>query len=172
VQEGLSQQNIMDIPITIFQHTTSTTSVFTTPDVKTDPFRSIISMDQQSTGMYLRLTGLNAVEIHSDLVTTLKDEAKSYSIVTYYLRKPSFSSPKTPQPSESPAPILNESDEAILLALSEEPFTSLRQLAHRTHLHPSMVDDCLTSLGSSFNIFVGSRIFCQKLTSTPEHNFH
>jgi hypothetical protein len=53
-------------------------------------------MDQQSTVMYLSLKGLNAVEIHNDLVDTLKGEAKSYSTVTYYLRKPSFSSPRHP----------------------------------------------------------------------------
>jgi hypothetical protein len=46
--------------------------------------------------MYLSLKGLNAVEMHNDLVTTLKGEAKSYGTVTYYLRKPSYSSPKTP----------------------------------------------------------------------------
>jgi hypothetical protein len=96
-------------------------------------------MDQQSIMMYLSLKDLNAVEIHNDLVATLKSKAKLYSTITYYLRKPSFSSPKTPQPSESPAPILNESDEAILLALSEESFASVRQLAGRIHIHFSMV---------------------------------
>jgi hypothetical protein len=97
-------------------------SVVTSQGVKPDPLRSVLSMDQQSIVMWLSLEGLNAFEIHTDLVATLKGEAKSYSTVTYYLRRPSFSSPKTPQPSESPAPILNESDEAILLALSEESF--------------------------------------------------
>jgi hypothetical protein len=95
-------------------------------------------MDQQSIVMYLSLKDLNAIEIHNDLVATLKGEARFYGTVTYYLRKPSFSSPKTPQPSESSAPIFNESDEATLLALSEKPFASVRQLARRTHLHPSM----------------------------------
>jgi hypothetical protein len=98
-------------------------------------------MDQRSIMMYLGLKGLNAIEIHNDLVATLKGEAKSYSTTTYYLREPSFSSPKTHQPLENPAPILNESDEAILLALSEEPFASVRQLARRTHLHLSTVYD-------------------------------
>jgi hypothetical protein len=37
-------------------------------------------MDQQSIVMYLSLKGLNAVEIHNDLVATLKGEAKSYSL--------------------------------------------------------------------------------------------
>jgi hypothetical protein len=91
--------------------------------------------------MHISLKGLRAVEIHNDLVVTLKGEAKSSRTVTYSLRKPSFSSPKAPRPSESPAPILNEPDEAILLALSKEPFASVRQLARRTHLHLSMVYD-------------------------------
>jgi DNA-binding transcriptional ArsR family regulator len=83
--------------------------------------------------------GLKAVEIHNNLVATFKGEAMSYSITTYYLRKPSFSSQKTRQFSESPAPILNESDEAILLALSKGSFVSVRHLARATHLHPSTV---------------------------------
>jgi hypothetical protein len=101
-------------------------------------------MDQQSVVMYLSLKDLNAVEIHNDLVATLKGEEKSHSTVTYYLRKPGFSSPTIPEPSESPAPIFNESDEAILLALSEGRFASVRQLALRTHRHPSTVCDHLT----------------------------
>jgi hypothetical protein len=101
-------------------------------------------MDQQSTVMYLSLKGLNAVEIHNNLLATLKGEAKSHRIVTDYLRKLSFSSPKTPQPFESPAPIPNESDETTLLALSTEPFASARQLARRINLQPSTVYDYLT----------------------------
>jgi hypothetical protein len=90
--------------------------------------------------MDLSLKDLNAVEIHNDFVTALNGDAKSYSTATYYLPKRSFSSPKTPQPAESPAPILNESDEAILLVLSEKPFASVR----RIHRHPSMAYDHLT----------------------------
>jgi hypothetical protein len=101
-------------------------------------------MNQQSIVMYLSLKGLNAIEIHNVLVATLKGEAESDSTVRYYLRKPSFSNPKTSQLSESPSPILNESDEPILLALSKEPFASVRQLAHRTHQHPPTVFDHLT----------------------------
>jgi hypothetical protein len=72
-------------------------------------------MDQQSIVMHLSPKGLNSVEIHNDLVATLKGEAKSNGTVTNYLRKPSFWSPKTPHASDSRAPILNESDKAILL---------------------------------------------------------
>jgi hypothetical protein len=134
----------MDIPITILQHTTSTTSVFTSPEVKSNLLPSVLSMDQQSIVMWLSLKGLNAFEIHTDLVATLKGEAKSDSTVMCCRRRPSFSSLKTLQPSESPAPILNESDEAILLALSEGSFASVRQLARRTHRHPSTVYDHIT----------------------------
>jgi hypothetical protein len=131
-------------------------------------------MDFQSIVMYLSLKGLNAVEIHSDLVAILKGEAKFYRIVACHLRNPSFSSPVIPSPSESPAPILNESDEADLLSFSEQPFTSVRQLAGRAHLHPSTVyDHPAHKLGFTVqDIFVGSYLFCGRLTSTPEHNFH
>jgi hypothetical protein len=119
-------------------------SVFTSPDVQTDPLRSVISIDKQSIVMYLRLKSLNAVEIHNDLVATLKGEGKSDGTVTYYFRESSFSSPETPRPSESPAPILNELDEVILLVLSEEPFASVRQLALTAHLCHSTTYDHLT----------------------------
>jgi hypothetical protein len=123
--------------------------------------------------MYLSLKGLNAGEIHYDLVATLNGEAKSYSTVTYYLRKPSFSSPKTARPSESPAPIFNESNEAILLALFEEPSRRCGSFrAEPTYTFPRSATTPRTSLGSPFDIFVGPHIFCRRLTSTPEHNFH
>jgi hypothetical protein len=61
VEERLSQQNILYISTTILQHTTSTASVFTSLDVKADPSRTALSMDQQSIVMYLSLRGLNAV---------------------------------------------------------------------------------------------------------------
>jgi hypothetical protein len=53
-------------------------------------------MDKQSIVTYFSLKSLNAVEIHNDLIATLKGEAKSYSILTYYLRRRNFSSLKTP----------------------------------------------------------------------------
>jgi hypothetical protein len=87
--EGLSQQSILYIPIIVFQYATNTAPVFTSPNVKTDLLRPVISIDHQSIVMYLSLKGLNVVGIHNDLVVTLKGEAKSYSTVIYDLRKPS-----------------------------------------------------------------------------------
>jgi hypothetical protein len=40
-------------------------------------------MDQQSMMICLSLKGLNVIEIHNDLVATLKGEAKVDGIVTY-----------------------------------------------------------------------------------------
>jgi hypothetical protein len=119
---------------------------FLTPSVFPDPrpHRSthpLISKDHRLILMYLSLKGLNTVEIHSDLVATFKGDVKSYSTVTYSLRRPSFSSPKSPHPSESPAPIFNESDEATLLALSQAPFASVPQLARRIDPHHSTIYD-------------------------------
>jgi hypothetical protein len=104
--------------------------------------------------MYLSLKGLNAVEIHNGLAATLKGEAKSDSTVTPYLRKPSFSSPKKRQPYESPAPIPNELDEAVLLDVSEKPFASVRQLARKIHLHYFTVYNHITNeLGFTVRCF-------------------
>jgi hypothetical protein len=41
-----------------------------------------------------------------------------------------------------------------------------------TYTIPRSTITSRTSLGSSFDIFVGSHIFYRKLTSTPKHNFH
>jgi hypothetical protein len=146
---------------------------FTFPDMETDPSRSVISMDQQLIVMYLSLKGLNTVEIHNVLVAIRKGETKFYSILMCNFHKPSFSRPKTPQPSESPAPILNESDEAVSLALSGEPFASVRQLTRRTHLHLSTVCDYfMHKFGFTVRHLLWVPHLLSELTNTPEHKFH
>jgi hypothetical protein len=66
-------------------------------------------------------------------------EAVSYLSVTAYLREARFSEPK-PEP--------DDSDNAILLALAEQPFASVRQLARLTNQPRSTVHRQLTqSLG-------------------------
>jgi hypothetical protein len=89
-------------------------------------------MDQQSIVKHLNLNGSNAVEVHNDFVATLKGEAKSDSTATYYLRNPSFSSPKTPQPSETPAPhLLSKGDKHARAHLSFELFEMLQHQKDR-----------------------------------------
>jgi hypothetical protein len=92
----------------------------------------------------LAMKGMNATQIHADLVDTFKHEAVHYSTVTWYLRTPSFSASTDPGPTETPPPKQDELDEAILLALGEEPFASVRSLARATHLSQTTVYRRLT----------------------------
>jgi hypothetical protein len=75
------------------------------------------------------LKGMPAREIHGDLVATLGSDAVSYSSVTRYLREARFPLPK---PQSHPADIqrdLDDSDQDILAALEDNPFTSVLQLS-------------------------------------------
>jgi transposase len=96
-------------------------------------------MDQKSIVLYLAKKGMTATEIHTDLMHTLKEEAVHYSSVTRYLRSTSFTSSTSPKPEEPPDREMSDLDEAILTALGEQPFASVRQLAAATHLAPSTV---------------------------------
>jgi hypothetical protein len=73
--------------------------------------------------------------IHDDLVTTLGADADavSYSSVTRYLRDAVFASsnPRTPLP--EPEAQFDHCDHAILFALAEQPFASVRELSRLTH---------------------------------------
>jgi hypothetical protein len=94
---------------------------------------SVRQMDQKSIGIYLHMKGMNETEIHAHLVKALEDEAMHYATITAYLRSTSFTSSTDPTPEGPLAPENDEVDETILLALGEEPFTSIRQLARATH---------------------------------------
>jgi hypothetical protein len=72
---------------------------------------------------------LAAVAIHDDLVATLGAEAISYPSVTCHLREAILA---TSNPGTTFFELIieaDDSDEAILPALNEQPFASLRQLA-------------------------------------------
>jgi hypothetical protein len=91
-------------------------------------------MDQQSIILYLSRKGLSAVAIHDDLVTTLGTEAVSYPSVTCCLHEAIFASSNPPDPLPPPERQLDNSDQAILLALADQPFASIRELSGLTHL--------------------------------------
>jgi hypothetical protein len=97
---------------------------------------------------HLPLEGMSAREIHDNIVATLGTYAVSYSSVTRYLHEARFS-PSKPQP--HPADVqrdLDDSDQAILAALEDSPFASVRQLSRLTHLPLTAVYRRLTqSLG-------------------------
>jgi hypothetical protein len=86
-------------------------------------------MDQISIVLYLAKKGLSAVAVHDDLVATLSIEVISYSLVIDHIREARFgtSNPATPFSEIDCEP--DHCDEAILLALNEQPFASIRQLA-------------------------------------------
>jgi hypothetical protein len=84
--------------------------------------------------VYLSLKWMSAREIHDDIGAILGPDAMSYSSVTRYLREARFS-PSKPEP--DPADVqrnLDDSDQAILAALEDRPFASVRQLSRLTHL--------------------------------------
>jgi hypothetical protein len=91
-------------------------------------------MDQRSIVRYLARKGLTATEIYNDLVVTLGPNAKRCSSVTRFLRQAKFPLPNPPTTFSEENPALDDSKEAILLALTEQPFASVRQLSRLTHL--------------------------------------
>jgi hypothetical protein len=75
---------------------------------------------------YLSLQGMSAREIHDAIVATLGPDVLPYSSVTCYLREARFP-PWKPEP--HPADVqrdLDDSDQAILAALEDSPFASVR----------------------------------------------
>jgi hypothetical protein len=93
---------------------------------------------------YLSLKGMSAHEIHDDIVTTLGPDALPYSSVTRYLRGARFL-PSKPEP--HPADVqrdFDDSDQAILAALEDSSFASVRQLSRLTHLPSTTIYRSLT----------------------------
>jgi hypothetical protein len=80
-------------------------------------------MDQRSIVLCFHMMGMSAQAIHDDLAATLGDKALTDSRMTKYLRKAQFTLPH-----------LDDSDRAILAALEEKPFSTVRELAPTTHL--------------------------------------
>jgi hypothetical protein len=86
-------------------------------------------MDQQLIVLYLARKGLSAVVIHDDLVATLGAEAVNYPSVARHLREAIFASSNPPDPLPPPVHLLVVSDSAVLLALDDQPFASIRELS-------------------------------------------
>jgi hypothetical protein len=84
------------------------------------------------------------MEVDNDLVVTLGSDAKSSSSVTRFLREAKFPSPNPPTTLSEENPSLDDYNESILLALTEQAFASVCQLSRLTHLPRSTVDRRLT----------------------------
>jgi hypothetical protein len=96
-------------------------------------------MDKRSIVLDLNRKGLMAHVIHQDLVATLAEEAIAYSTVTNYLRAARIIPRDAISFSAATSPHIHKSDEDILRALKEFPFSSVRKLSCATHLPQSMV---------------------------------
>jgi hypothetical protein len=91
-------------------------------------------MSRQSIVLYLSRKGLSAIAIHDDVVATLGAEAVSYPSVTRYLREVIFASSNPPGPLPPPDHQLDDSDQALLLALADQPFASICELSRLIHI--------------------------------------
>jgi hypothetical protein len=86
-------------------------------------------MDLRSIVFYLRLKGMNDRDICDNLGTTLPDDVLAYFTVTLWLpeeRLPRFSEPGHDLTDD---PQIDETDQAILSALTIQPFGSVRNIA-------------------------------------------
>jgi hypothetical protein len=96
-------------------------------------------MDQRSIVLYLNRKGWMARVIHDDLVATLGEKGIAYSNMTKSFREAQTGPDDATALPEEISPDIDESDEAILGALEELPFSSVRQLSRAIHLPKTTV---------------------------------
>jgi ATPase subunit of ABC transporter with duplicated ATPase domains len=105
-------------------------------------------MDQRTIVAYLALKGLSARAIHEDRMATLGRDAMAYSTVARYLHDAHCSPSRQRTASVESSRAIDDSDEALLSSLDENPFASVRQLSRLIHIPPTTVYRRLTkSLG-------------------------
>jgi hypothetical protein len=88
-------------------------------------------MNQKPIVLYLRMKGMALDAIHADLVRTFGKDAVAYSTVTKYARSAHFSGRKEATHPEATDVERSSVDEAMLTALAEYPFSSVRELSRR-----------------------------------------
>jgi hypothetical protein len=93
---------------------------------QTCPSSIVSRMDERSIVLCLHVKRLSAHEIHDDLVATLSPKAVAYSTVTCYLHEAKFGTTKVTLDLEPSSPHIDDSDQAILAALKENPFVRAR----------------------------------------------
>jgi hypothetical protein len=96
-------------------------------------------MDQKPVVFYLRMKRMALDAIHDDLVGTLGKNTVAYSTVTRSARSAQSSGRKEATLPEAPYVERSSVDEAILIALCEFLFSSVRELSRRICLPRSTV---------------------------------
>jgi hypothetical protein len=96
-------------------------------------------MDQKAIMLYLHMRGMWLDAIHEDVMRMLGKNAVADSTVTKYVRSEKFPPKNDGPPSQAmtvePRPV----DQAILTALADDPFSSVRELSRPTCLPRSTV---------------------------------
>jgi hypothetical protein len=98
-------------------------------------------MDQHTMCLYLNRKGFSAKVIHDELVQVICSDAIAYSTVTSYMRASHWIAQNEEQHSDSPPDVI---DNAILQALIQIPFASMRELAKSTYISRATVRRRLT----------------------------
>jgi hypothetical protein len=103
--------------------------------------RFISLMGQKAVMLYLHMRGILLDAIHEDLMRVLGNNAVASSTVTKYIHSEKFPPKKDGPPSDpmsvEPGPV----EQAILTALADYPFSSVRELSRLTSLPRSAVHD-------------------------------
>jgi hypothetical protein len=86
-------------------------------------------MDQRTICLYLSRKGFSAYAIHEELVHILGPDIIACSTVTYHLRASRWTAQTEERHSDPPPDVV---DNAILEALDQIPFASVRELAKAT----------------------------------------
>jgi hypothetical protein len=94
--------------------------------------------------IYLHLKALSVHAIHDDLVATLGPKAMAYSMVTGYLRAAKLGTAELTLDPKPSSPCLENSDRALLGAMEEKLFSSVRELARATPIPGATVYRRLT----------------------------
>jgi hypothetical protein len=98
-------------------------------------------MDQSTICLYLKRKGLSGQTIHDQLMQVIGSDAVAYSTVTSYRGLSRWRAQNEEQHSVATPDII---DNAILQALNQTPFASVRQLAKSMFISGIIVWQCLT----------------------------
>jgi hypothetical protein len=106
------------------------------------------TMGERSIALYFAMKGLSAKAIYQGFVQTLGAEAVAYPTVTWYLRAARFPAQSTEGPDEAGGKRTHQVGAAVLKALTDNSFSSVRELSGLSCLSRSTVHRRLTeSLG-------------------------
>jgi hypothetical protein len=91
-------------------------------------------LDQCSIVLHVPKKGLSPKAIHDDVVATLGPDAMTYRAVAPYIHAVKCTHPKVTSPPDGISRQFDESHQANLLAVEEQPYSSVRRLSPATHL--------------------------------------